>query len=210
MTAQPAPDDTRKRLLDQGVAMMLSGGYHGTGLAEVLKAAKVPKGSFYYYFASKEAFGAEAVAHYLAPFLRRLSGRLAEPDLNGMEALCAYFGDLAQDLVANDFKGGCLLGNLMGEIGDSSPAAREALGKAVDRYRDLLASGLARAQAEGAARRDRDARAMADLLFDGWQGAMLRMKVAQSAAPLHAFIQETLRGYCGPQPGAQAPGPKGA
>jgi TetR/AcrR family transcriptional regulator, transcriptional repressor for nem operon len=196
MSSRATPDDTRKRLLDQGVAMMLAGGYHGTGLAEVLKAARVPKGSFYYYFASKEEFGAQAVEHYLAPFLRRLGERLAEPGHTGLEALCAYFAELAQELEANDFKGGCLLGNLMGEVGDSSPAARDALGKAVARYRDLLAAGLTRGQAEGVVRADRDARAMADILFDGWQGAMLRMKVARSAAPLHAFITETLRGYC--------------
>jgi TetR/AcrR family transcriptional repressor of nem operon len=55
-------------------------------------------------------------------------------------------------------------------------------------------------------RADRDAHGMADILFDGWQGAMLRMKVARSAAPLQAFMEETLRGYCGAgaltQPGA--------
>lgn len=200
MSSRSATDDTRKRLLDQGVAMMLARGYHGAGLAEVLKAANVPKGSFYYYFGSKEEFGAQVVGHYLDPFLRRLTARLAEPGLNGLEALCAYFGDLTQDLTANDFKGGCLLGNLMGEIGDSSPAAREALAAAVDRYRDLLAAGLARGQAEGVIRADREARALADLLFDGWQGAMLRMKVARSAAPLNAFVEETLRAYCAAAP----------
>ncbi|WP_457795992.1 TetR family transcriptional regulator C-terminal domain-containing protein [Methylocystis sp. S23] len=196
MSNRSPTDETRKRLLDHGVALMLQGGYHGTGLADVLKAANVPKGSFYYYFENKEAFGAEAVAHYLAPFLRRLGDRLAEPGKNGMEAIAAYFRDLARELEANDFKGGCLLGNLMGEIGDTSPAAREALKKAVDRYRDLLARGLARGQSEGAVRKDREARAMADLLVDGWQGAMLRMKIERSAAPLHAFIEETLLFYC--------------
>ncbi len=211
MSVRNAPDDARKRLLDQGVAMMLAGGYHGTGLAEVLKAAKVPKGSFYYYFASKEEFGAQAIEHYLAPFLRRLNERLTEPNLNGMDALVAYFRDLAQELEANDFSGGCLLGNLMGEIGDSSPAARAALKKAVDRYRDLMAQALARAQAEGVARRDRDARAMADLLFDGWQGALLRMKIERSAAPLNSFIESTLLGACRlePQPSSRRSGAVG-
>jgi TetR/AcrR family transcriptional regulator, transcriptional repressor for nem operon len=196
MSDASAIDETRKRLLDQGVALMLLNGYHGAGLADILKAAKVPKGSFYYYFASKEAFGAQAVEHYLAPFLRRLDARLAEPGGDGLAALAAYFHDLVGELEANDFKGGCLLGNLMGEIGDTSVAAREALKTGVDRYRDLLAKGLARAQTEGGARNDRSARAMADLLVDGWQGAMLRMKVERSAAPLRAFIEETLLGYC--------------
>lgn len=197
MSSHSPTDDTRKRLLDHGVALMLQGGYHGTGLADVLKAAQVPKGSFYYYFDSKEAFGAQAIDHYLAPFLRRLTERLAEPDQTGLDALAAYFRDLAQELEAHDFKGGCLLGNLMGEVGDSSPAARDALKRAVDRYRDLIARGLARGQSEGVVRKDRPPEAMADLLVDGWQGAMLRMKIERSAAPLHGYISQTLLLYCG-------------
>lgn len=55
----------------------------------------------------------------------------------------------------------------MGEIGDSSPAARDPLSKAVERYRDLLATGFARARLGGAVRADRNANAMADVLFDG-------------------------------------------
>jgi TetR/AcrR family transcriptional repressor of nem operon len=196
MSGRDPNDESRKRLLDHGVALMLIRGYHGAGLADILSAAKVPKGSFYYYFASKEAFGAELVDHYLSPFLRRLAESLAHPRMNGLEALAAYFRDLVAELKANDFQGGCLLGNLMGEIGDTSPAARDALKKGVDAYRDLLAKGLARAQQEGAARNDRTARAMADLLVDGWQGAMLRMKVERSAGPLDAFIEEMLLGYC--------------
>ncbi|BDV35385.1 TetR/AcrR family transcriptional regulator [Methylocystis iwaonis] len=196
MSDRKNTDETRKRLLDHGVALMLMNGYRGAGLADILKAAQVPKGSFYYYFESKEAFGAEAIGHYLAPFLRRLTERLREPGKSGLDALAGYFRELAGELEANGFKGGCLLGNLMGEIADASPASREALKKGVDRYRDLLAEGLARAQTEGLARKDRSASAMADLLIDGWQGAMLRMKIEQSAAPLHAFIEETLLGYC--------------
>ncbi|MEF3366391.1 TetR family transcriptional regulator C-terminal domain-containing protein [Methylocystis sp. 9N] len=196
MSDRNATDATKKRLLDHGVALMLRNGYHGTGLAEVLAAAKVPKGSFYYYFPSKEEFGAQAVEHYIAPFIRRLSEHLAAADRGGLDALAAYFNEMIGELEANDFAGGCLLGNLMGEIGGGSASAREALKRAVDRYRDLLAKGLARAQAEGAARQDREARALADMLVDGWQGALLRMKVERSAAPLRAFVDEMLLGYC--------------
>lgn len=196
MSNRATTDATKKRLLDHGVALMLRKGYHGAGLAEVLAAAKVPKGSFYYYFPSKEEFGAQAVEHYIAPFITRLSEHLAKADRGGLDALVAYFNEMIDELEANDFAGGCLLGNLMGEIGDSSAPAREALKKAVDRYRDLLAKGLARAQSEGAVRQDRDARGLADMLVNGWQGALLRMKVERSTAPLRAFVDDMLLGYC--------------
>lgn len=39
-------------------------GFSATGLDEILKAVGVPKGSFYHYFDSKEAFGAELIDRY--------------------------------------------------------------------------------------------------------------------------------------------------
>lgn len=196
MSDRNAIDATKRRLLDHGVALILRNGYHGTGLAEVLTAAKVPKGSFYYYFASKEEFGAQAIEHYIAPFIIRLGEHMAAPDRTGLDALTAYFREMIGELEANDFAGGCLLGNLMGEIGGASAPAREALKKAVDSYRDLLAKALVRAQSEGDVRRDRDAATLANFLVNGWQGALLRMKIERSAGPLREFVDEILLGYC--------------
>ena len=47
----------RESLLNEGVALFMGQGYHGTGLQEILDAVNVPKGSFYNYFDSKEDFG---------------------------------------------------------------------------------------------------------------------------------------------------------
>lgn len=196
MPSHSSPDSTKRLILDHGVALFLKNGYHGTGLNDVLGAAKVPKGSFYNYFASKEDFGVQAVEHYIAPFIQQLTEHLAAPGYGGLAAAEAYFRALIRDLEERNFVGGCLLGNLMGEIGDTSEAARAALKKAIDRYRNLLESGLARAQREGTVRSDRSARAMADILTNAWQGALLRMKIERSSAPLYAFLDEMLLGYC--------------
>jgi TetR/AcrR family transcriptional repressor of nem operon len=196
MSERNSIDKTKRLILDHGVALFMKKGYHGTGLNDVLAAAKVPKGSFYYYFESKEDFGVQAVAHYITPFIEQLTRHLAAPERDGLAAIEDYFRALIGDLEAADFEGGCLLGNLMGEIGDTSEAARAALKIAVDRYRDLLETGLARAQKEGVARADRSARAMADMLTNAWQGALLRMKIERSAAPLHAFLDEILLDGC--------------
>lgn len=196
MSDRKSIDTTKRLILDHGVALFLKNGYHGTGINEVLAAAKVPKGSFYYYFGSKEDFGVQAVEHYIAPFIKQLTEHLAMPERDGLAAVENYFRALTQDLEASDFAGGCLLGNLMGEIGDTSEAARAALKRAVDRYRDVLESGLARGQKEGVVRSDRSARGMADILTNAWQGALLRMKIERSSAPLHAFLDEMLLGYC--------------
>lgn len=196
MPPKAAVKDTKQAILDQGVALIMKNGYHGTGLNEVLAAARVPKGSFYYYFASKEDFGVQVIEHYIAPFIQELNGYFSRPDLDGLAALEEYFRSLIRELETNAYDGGCLLGNLMGEIGDTSEAARAALKAAIDRYRDVLEEGLVRAQRDGSVRTDKSARAMADLLTNAWQGALLRMKLERSVGPLHQFLEEILLGYC--------------
>jgi len=196
MSPKTAVKDAKQAILDQGVALIMKNGYHGTGLNEILAAAEVPKGSFYYYFTSKEDFGVQVIEHYIAPFIQELNAYLGRPNLGGFAALEAYFRGLIRELESNAYDGGCLLGNLIGEIGDTSEAARAALKAAIDRYRDVLEEGLVRAQREGSARTDRSARAMANLLTDAWQGALLRMKLERSVGPLHQFLEEILLGYC--------------
>jgi TetR/AcrR family transcriptional repressor of nem operon len=188
-------NELRTRLLDHGVALLIAQGYHGTGLQELVQSVGVPKGSFYNYFPSKEAFSAEVVAHYIEPFIQQLDGHLQRRDVNTEAALKAYFDELIEETERRDFKGGCLLGNLIGEIGDTSELCQTSLRAAVHRYRDKLREGLACAQQEGSFRKDMDAKEMADFMVNVWQGALLRMKIERSVRPLKQFCDFLLNGY---------------
>jgi len=185
----------REKLLDQGVQMLMTQGYHGTGIKEILDTVQVPKGSFYNYFGSKEEFAAEAITHYIEPFIDRLTAHLQNPQINGLTALKNYYTELISEIEQADFKGGCLLGNLMGEMGDTSEICRHALMTAVERYNALQQTALERAQKQGSVRKDRSAKNMADLLANSWQGALLRMKIEKSAQPLRECYQTLLDDY---------------
>jgi TetR/AcrR family transcriptional repressor of nem operon len=194
--SQPTQKQLNKEsLLDQGVILLTRQGYHGTGLKEILDAVQIPKGSFYNYFGSKENFAAQATQHYIAPFIWQLSQHLQNPDCDALTAIKRYFYELINELERTDFKGGCLLGNLMGEIGDTSEVVRASLQQAVNQYRDLLQAGLARAQQEGTVRTDKSAQEMADLLVNAWQGVLLRMKIDKSSVPLKQCCDNLLDDY---------------
>ncbi len=83
----------------------------------------------------------------------------------------------------------------MGELGGTSEICRNALNQAVQRYNDLLKDGLEQAQQQGLVRTDKTAQSMANLLVNGWQGALLRMKIEQSSAPLKECCQDLLHDY---------------
>lgn len=185
----------RDILLSQGVQLLTQQGYHGTGLKEILDTVQIPKGSFYNYFASKESYAAEVIQHYIDPFITQLDKHLNSPGIDALSGLQNYFNELIVELENGGFKGGCLLGNLMGEIGDTSELCQQSLQLAVHRYQSLLAKGLQKAQMEGTVRIDKNANNMADLLVNTWQGALLRMKVEQSAEPLKQCHHDLLDDY---------------
>ena len=183
------------KLLDQGVYLLMTQGYHATGVNEIVKAVQVPKGSFYSYFASKEAFAAEAITHYIEPFIQLLNKHLNTPEVDALTALKNYYAELIVGVEKNGYKGGCLLGNLMGEIGDTSELCNQSLKSAVERYKLLQYNALLQAQKEGTVRQDRSAESMANLLVNNWQGALLRMKIEQSVQPLQEFCDTLLKDY---------------
>lgn len=185
----------RDNLLNQGVKLLMEQGYHGTGLKEILDAVKIPKGSFYNYFGSKENFGAEVIQHYIEPFIKQLNAYLENSDDDALAALRRYYHELIAEAEKEGFKGGCLLGNLMGEIGDTSELCQKSLQSAVTRYRNTIRSGLIKAQQQGTVRTDLSAEEMADLLLNTWQGALLRMKIEQSSEPLKQCCRNLLDGY---------------
>lgn len=174
----------RENLLQEGMTLLMQQGYHGTGLKEILDAVKIPKGSFYNYFENKEQFAAEIIGFYISPYVEQLQHYLAQSEGNSLAALERYLNEGIVELEKTEFKGGCLLGNLTGEVGDTSEVCRAALQKALSRYRDVWEIGFTRAQTEGTIRTDKTAREMADLWVNMWQGALLRMKIEQSTAPL--------------------------
>ena len=182
----------KHNLLDEGVALLMRQGYHGTGLKEILEAVNIPKGSFYNYFGSKENFAAEVIVHYITPYLNQLNQYLDESEGNAVAALNRYIEESIAELERTDFKGGCLLGNLMGELSDTSDLCRIALQNALNDYRNVWEEGLRRGQTEKRIRADKSANEMADLWVNAWQGALLRMKIEQSTEPLKQCYSQLL------------------
>ena len=92
--------DTRQQLIEAGVALLYTQGYHKTGIKQVLDAVQVPKGSFYHYFESKEAFGHALLDHYSSEQLRAISAALADPAHPPLERLRRLFERLTAEYAA--------------------------------------------------------------------------------------------------------------
>src|ERR1700709_2841321 len=103
-------EDFRSRLLEAGVTLFAEKGYHGTGVKDIVERADVPKGSFYNYFDSKEAFGAAISRHYADGQAAEWEQYAREADsLDPLHALRRIYERMVADYEACEDRCGCLL-----------------------------------------------------------------------------------------------------
>ncbi len=189
---RPANPKTRSRLLKSGADLICSRGFNATGLQEITEAAGIPKGSFYNYFASKEAFAVAILSEYWELIVENYGPILGETDTAPLSRIVRYFEGLAEFHERQRFTVGCLIGNMALEV---TPVSEEVRAKLASIYREWAASltaCLKDAQARKELARGKDPKEIAAALIDAFEGAVMRAKVERSRAPFQRFETSVL------------------
>ncbi|WP_319432519.1 TetR/AcrR family transcriptional regulator [Mycobacterium sp. RTGN5] len=188
---RPSNPQVRTRLLAAGLALVHARGFAASGVKDITDAAGVPKGSFYAYFPSKEAFAAAVLEHYWADIESRLVPILGASRL-ARERITDFFHALADEHEAGDFLLGCLVGNLSLELSGSSEPVRTELTRILDSWGGALTECVQAGQGAGDIRAHIGAAELASLLIEAWEGAALRGKVTRSRTPYDRFEAVTI------------------
>jgi TetR/AcrR family transcriptional repressor of nem operon len=183
---KPKPD-TRNNLIHAGLRLMHAEGYSASGIQGVVEAAGVPKGSFYTYFESKEAFGNEVLEAYSAQGQAKLRSALENAAMSPLARLEGYFDDRIEVFKAAGFSRGCLLGNFSAEAADHSALIRQHLAAHFRSWSALFQTCIAEGQARGEIADRIPAGTLADFVLNSWEGALLRMRAEKSKTPLVEF-----------------------
>jgi TetR/AcrR family transcriptional repressor of nem operon len=194
--------DVRQHILDTGRTIILGKGFSAVGLNEILSAACVPKGSFYYYFKSKEAFGAALVEGYLSDYLVHVDVLLASDGATGAERLMRYWQSWMVTGVSDSPECNCLVVKLSGEVSDMSESMRVALLGGTHQIIGRLADCIGQGAADGSLPGTLDAPQTALTLYELWLGAALLTKLRRERSALDAAMHATLRLLNLPDPAA--------
>ncbi|MEM8497605.1 MAG: TetR family transcriptional regulator C-terminal domain-containing protein [Pseudomonadota bacterium] len=181
-------EEKKERLLQLGLAVMQERGYNGTGVKDIVEAAKVPKGSFYTYFHSKESFAVEAIECVAEQNYQAAALLLNHQNKPPLERLNDFFKENAIDACDSEFRIGCFMGNMCQEMADSSELIRLAVKSALGKMTGLIAEVLDEAAEKGDVVLVQDAPSTAQFLLNAWQGALLRMKAEKAETPIDAFL----------------------
>ena len=194
MSRTSKAEATRQTILETGHGLVLRKGFVGLGLQEVLKASGVPKGSFYYYFPSKEAFGCALLQQYVDGYLALMDQLIAAPMSDGRARLMRYWGAwlTGPEDPAQGWAEDCLVVKLAAEVADLSEDMRRVLSEGADQLIDRIARMIDLARADGSLPAGAPARALAQTLYQMWLGAALLTKLGRDRAPMQHAHDATL------------------
>lgn len=192
MRAQKAPtvavrsrgEEKREELLRIGVAAFTEKGFYNTPVDELVAAAGVPKGSFSYYFGSKDAYTLAVIQAYTDYFNKKLDRILQNKRVDPLERIKAFTDEAASGMQRFKFRRGCLVGNLGQELGALDETFRKALLGTLKGWQSRFRTLFEEAQLTGHLSPDADADGLARLFWYAWEGAVLGAKLEKSRVPL--------------------------
>jgi TetR/AcrR family transcriptional regulator, transcriptional repressor for nem operon len=173
----------RAALLEAGLRIVHARGLAATGVRDIATAARVPQGSFTNHFRSKEAFGILLLDLYADRIDGIMRETLGDDALAPAERLKAYFDRIAKSATEAQWRRGCMVPDLAGEIAFHDDALRARLCEVLAQQSaqfERVVRQLCPGDEEGAAD-------IGAFLLAAWHGTLLRMKVERSAAALDRF-----------------------
>jgi TetR/AcrR family transcriptional repressor of nem operon len=171
----------------RGTELFTEQGFHATSIEEVLARVGVPKGSFYYYFESKQAFGEAVIGNYADYFEKKFDRIFGDTSRSPLQRLRDFVADASSGMARFGFRRGCLVGNLGQELAGLNDAFRTRLEAVLLSWQARFAGVLEEARRQGEIPADTDVSAAAEFFWIGWEGAIMRAKLTRDDAPLTRF-----------------------
>ena len=181
--------ETIDNILEIGTDLILKNGYNNIGLNKILEAANIPKGSFYYYFKSKQDFGIQVIKFYSENSLTFLNGYLTDASKEPKERIISFFEDMQKVYVDKEFKEGCLLGNSSLELSDMSEAFSNSVANELNKWQDCFELCIKEGQDANTIKKEESAKDMSDFILTTWEGSLLRMKSSKNTDSIATFIK---------------------
>lgn len=197
---------TRERIIRKGAELLTEFSFSATGLDGLLKSAGVPKGSFYHFFPSKQAFAVEVIAYYDAYFEERSIRILCDSAVPPLQRLQAWMVEARKGMARHGWRRGCLIGNLSQELGPHDLVLSGKLRAVFRKWERWIETLLQEGVDDGSIAATAAPKRLAHLFWIGWEGAILRAKLEGSGEPLDAFSVYFLQSIPRPPAGAKVVG----
>ena len=178
----------RDNILKTGKELFIRHGYNYVSINDITSKIKIPKGSFYNHFKSKNEFLFEVLKKYESDSFELIKKHLIDSDSLPLLKLSNYFAE-ATNFYSDDLKqfNGCLIGNTCQELGNIDSETSIFMEKNFAAVNVIITPILQDAIDRKELKYDGDLTELSDFITNSWQGALLRTKASRDKKPLYTF-----------------------
>lgn len=192
MAKPTANNPTRDRLVHTARELFLAQGYGATGLAQILREARVNSGSLYHFFRSKEELLIAVLKLYKAGLGPLLLDRIFAANQDPIDRVFALLDSYRKGLLDSDFRNSCPIGNLALELNEFQPEACTLVKDNFEGWRRAVLACLDDAGDRLGANCDRDR--LATFTLTTMEGAVMLSRAYREIGPFDDAVSN-LRDY---------------
>jgi TetR/AcrR family transcriptional repressor of nem operon len=174
------PEETRKKIVDAAMSLILQQGFAATGVEQICQTAGLTKGAFFHHFASKEEAGQAALAAWAAHGSALYAAAEAIPLLHPLDHLHRFFDIMIGFVRDTPGHVTCVVGIISQEVALSTPALQGPASTYLTDWTTFATHLLTQAKIALPPRVDFDPAEVAWFLNGLWQGSMLIAKTTQN------------------------------
>lgn len=144
--------DAKEKILTAAQSLLEHRGYSALGVAEICKAAGVPKGSFYYFYESKESLALAVIDEQWAAERQDWQHILTSDDEPLLRLRQLFEATESRQRSGQDSCGvvsGCMFGNLSLEMSNQADSLRERLQEIFETQVDMVEATITEALGRG-------------------------------------------------------------
>lgn len=129
---------TRADIIKKASGLIKSKGYNNTSVNDILEAADIGKGQFYYYFSSKRELGLAVVDRFSESFAKDLIEGVLSSNKDPKERFSGMLEWIIRLHSKRESKCGCFFGNLALEMSEHDEEFREKINAVFIRLEEKL------------------------------------------------------------------------
>jgi TetR/AcrR family transcriptional repressor of nem operon len=193
MAGTATKPDAKLKLLDTALSVIRTKGYSATTVDELCAAAGVTKGAFFHHFKSKEELGVAAVDHWSKTTGAMFATAPYHGHSDPLDRVLGYVAFRKARLRGGVPEFTCLVGTMVQETYESSPAIRDACDRSISGHAATLEGDIEAAMRDRGMRANWTAKSLALHIQAVLQGAFILAKAKHGAGIAADSIDHLIR-----------------
>ncbi len=178
-----------QKIIFAGLKLIYENGYHAASINNIVKAAGIPKGSFYYYFSTKEEFLVQTLEFFSAHRVAAYEAAFADSSYSPVSRVIRFFESFPDRLTDLERLSIKFFFKIAQELRSSHPEIAGIIDDYYAGFRRALASCIAEGQRTGEIAAGKDSAELASFLFFAWRGTLLNTDLSDDTGPIKLFCK---------------------